>query len=109
MIKSPIQKVSDILQSRAIGIIYGIYEPTDKNILNKGSIKDKNGISIDSVVLGRAIPIIRKYVDLKKNYFWVVYPRNNKSDYLHLQISGIWDPTNFNKNQENNSKNQRNY
>ena len=104
MIKSPIQKVSDISQSRAIGIIYGIYEPTEKDVFNKGSIKDANGFSIDSVVLGRAIPTISKYLDLTKNYFWVVYPRNKKSDYLHLQISGIWDPNNLSKDDEKNSK-----
>ena len=104
MIKSPIQKVTDALQSRAIGIVCGVYKPLDPNALNKGSITDLNGCVLDTVVLGKALPLIKKYIDLEKKYFWIVYPRNKNVDDLHLQIAGIWDPYNLNDDFEDNSK-----
>jgi len=105
MIKSPIQKVTENLQNRAIGIIYGSYKPSNKESLNKGLIKDKNNYSLDAVVLGKNLPLIKKYIDFNKKYFFIVYPRNNNSDSLHLQIAGIWDPNSFNKEQKDNSQN----
>ena len=105
MTRNPIQQVSNKLQYRAIGIIYGIYKPLNDKNINKGSIKDKNGTILDTVVLGKNIPLIRKYIDLKKNYYWIVYPRNKNTDNLHLQIAGIWDPENLNNEEGNVSRN----
>ena len=105
MIKSPIQKVTENLQNRAIGIIYGSYKPSNKESLNKGLLKDKNNYSLDAVVLGKTLPLIKKYIDFNKKYFFIVYPRNNNSDSLHLQIAGIWDPNSLNKEQKDNSQN----
>ena len=105
MIKSPIQKVTEDLQNRAIGIIYGSYEPSNIKSLNKGILKDQNNLPLDTVVLGKTLPLIKKYIDFNKKYFFIVYPRNKNSDCLHLQIAGIWDPFSLNKEQEDHSQN----
>ena len=101
MIKSPIPKVSNKKQFRAIGIVFGMYKPNDNNLLNKGFIEDSSGLNIDAVVLGKALPLIRKFINFEKKYYWIVYPRNKNSDNIHLQIAGIWDPNNFKNNDEN--------
>ena len=101
MIKSPIPKVSSKKQFRAIGIVYGMYKPHENNLLNKGFIEDSNGLKIDAVVLGKALPVIKKFINFEKQYFWIVYPRNKDSNNIHLQIAGIWDPSNFKKNEDN--------
>jgi len=105
MIKNPIPKVSNKKQFRAIGIVFGLYKPHDNNLLNKGFIEDSNGLKIDSVVLGKALPLIKKFINFEKKYYWIVYPRNKNSENIHLQIVGIWDPNNFkNIDDENNKK-----
>ena len=105
MTRNPIQQVSNKLQNRAIGIIFGEYKPLNEENINKGSITDKSGNQLDAVVLGKTIPLIKKYVDLKKSHYWIVYPRNKNTEKLHLQISGIWDPNNLNKEEGGVSKN----
>ena len=101
MIKSPIPKVSNRKQFRAIGIVFGIYKPHDNNILNKGFLEDLNGLKIDAVVLGKALPVIKKFINFEKQYYWIVYPRNKDSKNIHFQIAGIWDPSNFKNNDDN--------
>ena len=44
MIKSPIPKVTNNKQFRAIGIVFGMYKPNDNNSLNKGFIEDSSGL-----------------------------------------------------------------
>ncbi len=104
MIKNPIQEVTNKLQYRAIGIVNGIYNPNDQTQLNKGTLTDNEGKEIETVVLGKAISLIKKYVDLKKSYYWIVYPKNKNTQNLHLQITGIWDPFDFNDEAKINSK-----
>ena len=104
MIKNPIPKVSNRKQFRAIGIVFGIYKPHEKNLLNKGFIEDSNGLKLDAVVLGKALPIIKKFINFEKRYYWIVYPRNKDSNNIHLQIAGIWDPSNFEKNDDDDIK-----
>ena len=104
MIKSPIPKVSDKKQFRAIGIVCGMYKPHEDNLLNKGFIEDSNGHKIDAVVLGKVLPIIKKFINFEKQYYWIVYPRNKDSNNIHLQIVGIWDPSNFKNNDDNINK-----
>ncbi len=104
MIKNPIQKVTNELQYRAIGIVNGVYNPYDKDQLNRGILIDKQGQQIETVVLGKALSLIKKYIDLKKSYFWIVYPKNKNTQNLHLQISGIWDPYELNENGNDNMK-----
>ena len=102
MIKNPIQEVTDKLQYRAIGIVKGIYKPNNINQLNRGTLTDKEEKIIDAVILGKALSLIKKYINLKKSYFWIVYPRNKNTCNLHLQIVGIWDPYQLNKVDNNN-------
>ena len=104
MIKSPIPKVSNEKQFRAIGIVFGKYKPHENNLLNKGFIEDSNGLKIDAVVLGKALLIIKKFINFEKQYYWIVYPRNKDSNNIHLQIAGIWDPSNFKNSENDNNK-----
>ena len=101
MIKSPIPKVTNNKQFRAIGIVFGMYKPNDNNLPNKGFIEDSSGLNIDAVVLGKALPLIKKFINFENKYYWIVYPRNKNSDNIHLQIAGIWDPNNFKNKDEN--------
>ena len=97
MIKSPIQEVTNKLQYRAIGIVNGIYKPTNIDQINRGVLTDSEGKILETVVLGKAISLIKKYINLEKNYFWIVYPRNKNTSNLHLQVAGIWEPYQLNK------------
>ena len=97
MIKNPIQNVTNKLQYRAIGIVKGIYKPNNKDQLNRGIIIDNEGKKINTVILGKALSLIRKYINLDNNHFWIVYPRNKSTNDLHLQVTGIWDPYQLNK------------
>ena len=104
MLKNPIPKVTNKLQYRAIGIINGKFMPIDSKQINKGYLTDKKGEKIETVVLGKALSLLKKHIDLKKNYFWVVYPKNKNTQSLHLQVAGIWDPYEFNDFQNNSLK-----
>ena len=104
MLKNPIPKVSNQLQYRAIGIINGKFVPNDSNQLNRGFLTDDKGEKIDTVVLGKALSLLKKHIDLNKNYFWVVYPKNKDTKNLHLQVAGIWDPYQLNNFNSNSSK-----
>ena len=96
MLKNPIPQVTDPLQYRAIGIVNGKFTPHDTEQLNKGLITDNEGEKIETVVLGKALSLIKKHIDLNKNYYWVVYPKNKATQNLHLQVAGIWDPYQLN-------------
>ena len=96
MLKNPIPQVTNQLQYRAIGIINGKFTPHDSERLNRGFLIDSNGEKIETVVLGKALSLLKKHIDLKKSYFWIVYPKNKNTQNLHLQIVGIWDPYQLN-------------
>ncbi len=104
MLKNPIQPVTDPLQYRAIGIVNGKFTPYDTELLNKGLITDNEGEKIETVVLGKALSLLKKHIDLNKNYYWVVYPKNKDTQNLHLQVAGIWDPVELNDLPKNSSK-----
>ena len=93
----PIPSVTDPLQYRAIGLIRGIYKPQDDDNFTRGALIDSKGNEIDSVVLGRVITLIRNHVPLEKPHLWVVYPRCRNNQNLHLQITGIWEPSTLKK------------
>ena len=93
----PIPSVTDPLQYRAIGIVRGIYKPQDDETFTRGNLIDSKGNEIDSVVLGRVITLIRNHVSLEKPHLWVVYPRCRNNQNLHLQITGIWEPSSLKK------------
>ena len=104
MLKNPIPKVTDPLQYRAIGIVNGKFTPHDSEQLNKGLITDNEGEKIETVILGKALSLLKKHIDLNKNYYWVVYPKNKNTQNLHLQVAGIWDPFRLNNLPNNSSK-----
>ena len=104
MLKNPIPQVTDPLQYRAIGIVNGKFTPHDTEQLNKGLITDNKGEKIETVVLGKALSLLKKHIDLNKNYYWVVYPKNKNTQSLHLQVAGIWDPVQLNDLKKNSSK-----
>ena len=104
MLKNPIPQVTDRLQYRAIGIINGKFTPYDSEQLNRGFLIDNKGEKIETVVLGKALSILKKHIDLKKSYYWVVYPKNKNTQNLHLQVAGIWDPYQLNDFPNNSSK-----
>jgi len=104
MLKNPIPKVTNQLQHRAIGIINAKFTPQGTEQLNRGFLIDNKGEKIETVVLGKALSLIKKHIDLKKSYYWVVYPKNKNSQNLHLQVAGIWDPYQFNDFPNNSSK-----
>jgi len=104
MLKNPIPKVTDPLQYRAIGIVNGKFTPYDTEHLNKGLITDNEGEKIETVVLGKALSLLKKHIDLKKSYYWIVYPKNKNTQNLHLQVAGIWDPYQLNDFPDNSSK-----
>jgi len=104
MLKNPIPQVTNQLQYRAIGIINGKFTPHDSEQLNRGFLIDNEGEKIETVVLGKALSLLKKHIDLKKSYFRVVYPKNKNSQNLHLQVSGIWDPYQLNDLPNDSSK-----
>jgi len=78
-------------------MVRGIYRPQDDDNFTRGTLVDSQGNEIDSVLLGRVITLIRKHVSLEKPHLWVVYPRCRNNQNLHLQISGIWEPSTLKK------------
>ena len=92
------------MQYRAIGIINGKFTPHDDEQFNRGFLIDSKGEKIETVVLGKALSLLKKHIDFKKSYFWVVYPKNKNTQNLHLQIAGIWDPYELNNFPNDSSK-----
>ena len=104
MLKNPIPKVTNQLQHRAIGIINGKFTPLSSEQLNRGFLIDNKDEKIETVVLGKALSLLKKHIDLKKSYYWIVYPKNKNTQNLHLQVAGIWDPYQLNDFPNDSSK-----
>ena len=104
MLKNPIPQVTSRLQYRAIGIINGKFTPHDSDQLNRGFLIDNKGEKIETVILGKALSLLKKHIDLSKSYYWVVYPKNKNTQNLHLQVVGIWDPYQLNDFSNDSSK-----
>ena len=104
MLKNPIPQVTSQLQYRAIGIINGKFTPHDSKQLNRGFLIDNKGEKIETVILGKALSLLKKHIDLNKSYYWIVYPKNKNTQNLHLQVAGIWDPYQLNDFQNNSSE-----
>ena len=104
MLKNPIPKVTNKFQFRAIGIIYAQFTPNDNEQLNRGFLIDDKGEKIETVVLGKTLSLLKKFIDLKKSYYWIVYPKNKNIQNLHLQVVGIWDPYQLNDFPNDSSK-----
>jgi len=104
MLKNPIPKVTNQLQHRAIGIISGKFIPISNEQINRGFLIDNKDEKIETVVLGKALSLLKKHIDLKKSYYWIVYPKNKNTQNLHLQVAGIWDPYQLNDFPNDSSK-----
>tara|TARA_B100000700_G_scaffold145075_1_gene161367 strand:+ start:2323 stop:2958 length:636 start_codon:yes stop_codon:yes gene_type:complete len=89
----PIPPVTEPLQYRAIGVVRGRYIPNELDHFTRGKVVDSSGVEVEAVILGRVLALLKRHVDLEKPHLWVVYPRSRDFDSLHLQISGIWEPS----------------
>jgi hypothetical protein len=90
--QQPIPSPSHPRQYRAIGLIRAIYQMSGEQ-LTQGILVTPEGTEIEAVLLGRVISLVKKHLDLAKEHLWVVYPRTKaKSDCLHVQIVGVWEP-----------------
>ncbi len=93
MRQHPISPVTEPMQYRAIGVVRGTYLPEDPEQLTRGSIQAEDGSSIEAVVLGRVLTLMRRHLDLSKPHLWVAYPRYRDAGKLHLQVVGVWEPS----------------
>ncbi|MBC6421671.1 MAG: hypothetical protein GDA43_11125 [Hormoscilla sp. SP5CHS1] len=95
----PISPPSEPKQYRAIGLVRGRYTPMPTQF-TQGTLTASDGTTIDAVLLGRIISLLRKHMNLEEEHLWVVYPRTREKEQdLHTQIVGVWDPETLVKNQ----------
>ena len=88
----PIPPPSHPRQFRAIGIVKGIFLPSQDK-LTQGALLTSQETTIDTVLLGKMISLVKKHLDIAKPHLWVVYPRTRQEDdQLHFQIAGVWEP-----------------
>jgi hypothetical protein len=97
--QQPIPPPSEPMQYRAIGLVKGRYIPSEQQ-LNRGVLLTTDGTLLDAVLLGRVMSLVKKHLDLEREYLWVVYPRTReKQRSLHIQILGVWEPAELNPDQ----------
>jgi hypothetical protein len=93
--QQPIPSPSEPMQYRAIGLIRGVYQPSEEQF-NRGTMVTEDGTHLDAVLLGQVMSLVKKYLDLEQPYLWVVYPRTrDKQEALHVQIVGVWSDEGF--------------
>jgi hypothetical protein len=93
MRQHPISPVTEPTQYRAIGVVRGVYVPTDAEQLTRGVIRTADGTELEAVVLGRLLTLMRRHLNLEDPHLWVVYPRSREEEGLHLQMVGVWEPS----------------
>jgi hypothetical protein len=93
-IQQPIPSPSEPLQFRAIGLVQGIYEPSEEHF-NRGVLITREGLRLDAVLLGQVMSLVKKYLTLTSPYLWVVYPRTREEEPMHVQLVGVWSPEGF--------------
>jgi hypothetical protein len=93
MRQHPISPVTEPTQYRAIGVVRGVFVPTDAEQLTRGVIRTADGTELEAVVLGRLLTLMRRHLNLEEPHLWVVYPRSREEDGLHLQMVGVWEPS----------------
>lgn len=92
--QQPIPSPSEPLQFRAIGLVQGIYEPSEDHF-NRGVLITREGLRLDAVLLGQVMSLVKKYLTLTSPYLWVVYPRTREEEPMHVQLVGVWSPEGF--------------
>ena len=100
MREHPIAPVTEPTQYRAIGVVRGVYVPTDADQLTRGIIRTAEGAELEAVVLGRLLTLMRRHLNLEEPHLWVVYPRSREDGGLHLQMVGVWEPSTLAPDQE---------
>ncbi|SBO41781.1 hypothetical protein [Cyanobium sp. NIES-981] len=93
MRQHPIPPVTEPLQYRAIGVVRGTFVPSDPEQPTRGAIHTADGSTIEAVVLGRLLTLMRRHLDPEQPHLWVVYPRSREAGGLHLQMVGVWEPS----------------
>ncbi len=85
------------MQFRAIGLVRARYTPSEEQI-TKGICTTPDGATIEAVLLGRIMSLVKKHIDLEQEHLWVVYPRTReKEGDLHVQVVGVWEPETLQK------------
>lgn len=96
-LQQPIPPPSEPMQYRAIGLIQGRYIPSEEQF-NRGQLLTPDGVSLDAVLLGQVMGLLKKHLDLSQDHLWVVYPRTReKQSSIHVQIVGVWEPEELQK------------
>uniref|UniRef100_A0A832H1U0 Uncharacterized protein n=1 Tax=Oscillatoriales cyanobacterium SpSt-402 TaxID=2282168 RepID=A0A832H1U0_9CYAN len=97
--QQPIPPPSEPKQYRAIGLVRGIYSPSEEEF-TRGDFKAADGSDLKAVLLGRVMSLVKNHIDLQKEHLWVVYPRTREGEKeLHLQIVGVWEPETLKKSE----------
>ena len=90
----PIPPPSEPRQFRAIGLLQGVYVPSEEQF-NRGELVTREGLRLDAVLLGQVMSLVKKYLDLSLPHLWVVYPRTRDIGPMHVQLVGVWSPEGF--------------
>lgn len=91
-VTEPIQPADDRKQYRAVGLLFGKYIPSTE-AFTKGTLVTSDGTTIEAVILGKLLGLLKFRIDLDKEHLWVVYPRTREQEpLLHVQLCGIWEP-----------------
>ena len=90
----PIPPPSEPKQFRAIGLLQGVYVPSEEQF-NRGELITREGLHLDAVLLGQVMSLVKKYLDLSLPHLWVVYPRTRDAEPMHVQLVGVWAPEGF--------------
>ena len=96
----PIPPVSEPLQYRAIGLVRGVFDPQDPDQPTRGTLRTSDGSTLEVVVLGRLLTLMRRHLDISQPHLWVVYPRSREDKTLHLQLMGVWEPSTLSRSEE---------
>lgn len=98
--QQPIPPPSEPKQYRAIGLVRGLYTPSEEEF-TRGDFKAADGSDLKAVLLGRVMSLVKNHIDLQKEHLWVVYPRTREGEKeLHLQIVGVWEPETLKKSED---------
>jgi hypothetical protein len=109
MRQQPIPAPSEPMQYRAIGLVRGRYKASEEQF-TRGEMTTTDGTTIEAVLLGRVMSLVKNHLDLEQDHLWVVYPRTReKQEDLHVQIVGVWEPEKLSKPEEAEEGEQANY
>jgi hypothetical protein len=82
LVNNQLIRITDSLQYRAIGRLWGRYIPKTEQI-NQGQLITADGIIINAILMKEALKKFLAPIDLSQDYLWTVYPKTP------LEHSGI--------------------